>query len=46
LKAIELVVELSRLPPRVTDQEAPDGRPVSVSVTAYVDSAENVIDRL
>ena len=30
------MVELSVLPLRVTDQDMPEGRPLSVKVTAYV----------
>ena len=42
---IVLSVEVWVVPPRVTDQEVPVGRPVSVNVTEYV-TCVNTIDRL
>jgi len=42
---IEEPVELLVVPARVTDQEVPEGRPVSVNVTEYV-TCVNAIDRL
>jgi hypothetical protein len=37
------VVDVFRVPFKVTDHEVPDGRPLSVNVTAYVTSV-NVTD--